>query len=52
MSNATDFPGDNPSNNSYNTSDNDGHPTISMNFNSINAGRRHLLTYNWEISYY
>jgi hypothetical protein len=52
MLNATDFPGGNPSNNSCNISGNNGHPTISTSFNSVNAGTGHPLTYNREISYY
>ena len=50
MSNALDFPGGKPTNNYYNSSDNDGHPTTSRVFNSAKAGRGHPPTYNQAIS--
>ena len=42
--NATDFPGGRSTNN-FSSSGNDGHPTTSRAFNSVNDGKGHLLTY-------
>jgi len=44
------FPGGKPTNNNCNSFGNIGHPTTSRVCNSVNTGRKHLLTYNQAIS--